>query len=55
MLLYVFWVSVCLGYMGLSAEPQWQEQHASHSKLPRGAQPQGTVKMADRAADTERA
>jgi hypothetical protein len=26
MLLYVFWASLCLGLMKLSADTQWQEQ-----------------------------
>jgi hypothetical protein len=50
MLLYVFWASLWLGLMGLSAEPYRHVQYAKHPK-PRNSLPRGTTKMADRAAD----
>jgi hypothetical protein len=36
MLLYVFWASLCLGLMRISAEAPWQAQIASRPKPPIG-------------------
>jgi hypothetical protein len=51
MLLYVFWASLWLGLMGLSAEPYRHVQYAKHPKPSRNGPPRGITKMADRTAD----